>query len=172
MKQHIDPSQQPLWRDQGDVAGLGHGLRVFLNGSDTLSVLPWPRWSMVRRHRVRRYGTDFCMYRQWRDNIRRSRWHQQRGLRPLPPGQRYVYMACGTPRLDGPAGTDALIPERLNFGFCVRAANWSVFDVAPPPEVDGYLAHAKLVTLTFRPVAASRQSTITTCIALVTGSLT
>ncbi|CAI6359046.1 unnamed protein product [Macrosiphum euphorbiae] len=51
-----------------------------------------------------------------------------------------TYMVCGTPKLDGPRA--GALPERLRFGFHVLHAYGHVSDMPPPPDTDGYVAHA------------------------------
>jgi len=65
-----------------------------------------------------------------------------------------TYMICGTPKLDGPKA--GALPERLRFGFHVRHAYGHVSDMLPPPDTDGYVAHADPVLEDFFVVPTSR----------------
>ncbi|KAL4154461.1 hypothetical protein QTP88_000324 [Uroleucon formosanum] len=69
-----------------------------------------------------------------------------------------TYMVCGTPKLDGPrAGAS---PERLRFGFHVLHADGHVSDMPPPPDTDGYVAHADPVLEEFVVLPTGRSMLI------------
>ncbi|XP_008185550.1 plexin-A3-like [Acyrthosiphon pisum] len=69
-----------------------------------------------------------------------------------------TYMICGTPKLDGP--TAGALPERLRFGFHVWHADGHVSDMPPPPDTDGYMAHADPVLEDFVVLPTGRSMLI------------